>query len=74
MKLGLREWDCQDVGDGCRKKSNVTHYLDRTAGIAAIVCPSGIIINVTEMYTCESMTLMYLFLLGTFARGKDIDH
>ena len=26
------------------------------------------------MYTCESMTQMHLFLLGTFARGKDINH
>ena len=69
-----RDLDCQDVGDGCRKKSNVTHYLDRTAGIAAIVRPCGIIVNITEMYTCESMTQMYLFLLGTFACGKDIDH
>ena len=69
-----KDWDCQDVGDGCRKKSNVNHYLDRTAGIAAIVRPCGIIVNVVEMYTYESMTQMYLFLLGTFARGKDINH
>ena len=44
------------------------------AGIAAIVRPCGIIGNVTEMYTCESMTQMYLFSLGTFACGKDIQH
>ena len=66
--------DSQVIGDGCRKKTNVYHYFDRTAGIAAIVRPCGIIVNVTEMYTCQSMTQMYLFLLGTFARGKDIQH
>ena len=66
--------DAQDVGDGCRKKSNIKHYLDRTAGIAAIVRPCGVIVNVTEMYTCESMTQMYLFLLSSFARGKDVQH
>ena len=53
---------------------SVSHYLDRTAGIAAIVRPCGIIVNVTEMYTCESMTQMYLFILGTFGHGKDIQH
>ena len=66
--------DYQDGGDGCRKRSNVNHYLDRTARIAAIVRPCGIIVNVTEMYTCESMTQMYLFFLRTFAHGKDIIH
>ena len=73
-EVGREHLDCQDVGGGCRKKSSVNHYLQRTAGIAAIVRPCGIIANVTEMYTCESMTQMYLFLLGTFARGKDIQH
>lgn len=66
--------ESQDLGNGCRKKTNIHHYLDRTAGIAAIVRPCGIIVNVTEMYTCESMTQMYLFLLGTFGSGKDIQH
>ena len=56
-----QELDAQQIGDGCRKKSNVNHYLDRTAGVAAIVRPCGIILSVTEMYTCESMTQMYLF-------------
>jgi hypothetical protein len=51
----------------------INHYLDRTVGIAAIVRSYGIIVNVTEMYTCESMTQMYLFLLGTFAHGNDIE-
>ena len=41
--------DSQVIGDGCRKKTNVNHYFDRTAGIAAIVRPCGIIVNVTEM-------------------------
>ena len=72
--VGSEHLYSRDVGDGCRKKCNVNHYLDRTAGIAAIVRPCGIIVNVTEMYTCESMTQMYLFLLGTFGRGKDIQH
>ena len=59
-------------GSGCRKECNVTKYYNRTAGIAAIVRPCGIVVSTTEMYTHESMTQMYIFLLSTFARGKDI--
>ena len=63
-----------DDGTGCRKQCNVTKYYDRTAGIVAIVRPCGVVINIAEMYTNESMTQIYLFLLNTFARGKDINN
>ena len=52
--------------DGCRKPGNISKYYDRTAGIAAIVRPCGIVINWTEMYSHESLTQMYLFLIFTF--------
>ena len=29
QEVGSKCLDCQDVGDGCRKKSNVTHYLEK---------------------------------------------
>ncbi len=41
--------------------------------MAATVRPCGIVVNFTEMFTCESPTQMYLFLVFTFARGRDFD-
>ncbi len=38
-----------------------------------MVRPCGIVVNFTEMFTCESPTQMYLFLVFTFGRGRDID-
>ena len=63
-----------DDEDGCKKTSNITKYYNRTAGIIALVRPCGIVVNIGEMYTSESMTQMYLFLLQTFGRGDDIQH
>ena len=58
---------------GCKKASNVNRFYNTTAGIAAIVHPCGVVVSFTEMYTCESATQMYIFLLLTFGRGKDIE-
>ena len=56
----------------CKKERNVNRYYNRTAGIAAIVRPCGIVVNFCEMYTCESMTQMYLFVALTFGHGDHI--
>ena len=56
---------------GCRKEKGVHRFHDRTAGILALVGPCGVIVNTAEMYTCESPTQVYLFIVMTFARGKD---
>ena len=69
----LPDADSNDLLVSCKKSSNVDKFFDTTAGIAAIVRPCGIVVNVTEMYTCESPTQMYIFLLLTFGRGKDIE-
>ena len=61
-----------DTNDGCKKPSNITKFYDRTAGIIALLRSCGIVINWTEMYTCESLTQVYLFLIFTFGRGSDI--
>lgn len=58
---------------GCRKERGVNRFHDRTAGILSLVRPCGIIVNSCEMYTCESPTQVYLFLINTFARGSDIE-
>ena len=64
--------DSTDLLVGCRKSKGVTRSHDRTAGVLAIVRPC-VIVNTCKMYTCESPTQVYLFLVMTFARGRDID-
>lgn len=72
-KVGnLPDNDDESLLIGCRKVKGVTKFYDRTAGILALVRPCGVIVNTVEMYTCESPTQVYLFLLMTFARGQDI--
>ena len=51
---------------GCKKQIN--RYHNRTAGILAAVRPCGVVVNFTEMYTCESPTQAYVFLWLTFGR------
>lgn len=68
----LPDADSNHLLVGC-KASIVNKFYSTTAGIAAIVCPCGIVVNFTEMYTCESATHMYIFLLMTFGRGRDIE-
>ena len=53
---------------GCKKSSNLNRFYERTAGIMALMRPCGIIVNFTEMYTCESPTQAYIFLFSTFGR------
>ena len=72
-KVGeVPENDDESVLVGCRKEKGVTKFYDRTAGVLALVRPCGVIVNTTEMYTCESPTQVYLFLVMTFGHGDDI--
>ena len=73
-KVGsLPENDSLELFVGCKKSRQVNKFYDKTAGILSLVRPCGIIINTAEMYTCESPTQAYIFLIMTFARGRDID-
>lgn len=56
---------------GCKKASNLNRFYDRTAGIFALVRPCGVIVNFSEMYTCESPTQAYVFTYMTFGRSLD---
>ena len=69
----LPENDDNELLIGCRKAKGVNRFYDRSAGVLALVRPCGIFVNTTEMYTCESPTQVYLFLVMTFARANDID-
>ena len=74
VNLGtLPDSDSDELITGCRKQSNVNRFFDRTAGVAAAVRPCGIVVNFTEMFTCESPTQMYIFLVFTFGHSRDID-
>lgn len=44
---------------GCKKFENVNRFYSTTAGTLMIVRPCGIILNVSEMYKCESCTQVW---------------
>ena len=52
---------------GCKRPENCTKFFDTTAGMLALIKPCGIVVATCEMYTCESVTQVFLFLLRTFA-------
>ena len=56
---------------GCKKVENRTKYYTTTAGMLALIRPCGIVVNMTEMFTCESPTQVFLFLLRTFVTNTD---
>jgi hypothetical protein len=43
----------------------------RRVGILALIRPCGIVVNMTEMFTCESLTQVFLFILRTFSGSTD---
>ncbi len=65
----LPDNDDDTVLVGCKKAGNVNRFYDRTAGLFAVVRPCGVIVNFTEMFTCESATQAYIFLYTTFGRN-----
>ena len=56
---------------GCKSKERINRYMDRTAGLLTAGRPCGIIVKAQEMYTCESCTQVYAFLLLTFGKTTD---
>ena len=72
-KVGeVPENDDARVVIGCPKEKGVTKFYKRTASVLALVRPCGVIVNTSEMYTCESPTQVHLFLVTTFGQGDDI--
>lgn len=55
--------DDRSVHIGCKKERNVNRFSSRSAGIMAIVKPCGIIVDVSEMLTCESPSQLFVQLL-----------
>ena len=58
--------DIHDIG--CKKKENIHKYYDTTAGMLPLIRPCGIIVNMVEMFTCESLTQVLIFILQTFCK------
>lgn len=61
----------QTVHVGCKKAKDVIRVYNRTAGILAIVKPCGIIVDHCEMYTCESPSQVFTFMLRVFDNNWD---
>ena len=56
---------------GCKKKENISLFYETTAGMLALIRPCGIVVSMTEMFTCESLTQVFLFLLRTFGENTE---
>lgn len=59
---------------GCKDAKKVTKFTTSTAGILAMVKPCGIITAVSEMYTCESSSQVFAFLLRTLSECAAINY
>ena len=53
---------------GCKRPNKNTLFFESTAGMLALIRPCGIVVNMTEMFTSESFTQVFLFILRTFSR------
>jgi hypothetical protein len=53
---------------GCKKDSNILKYYKTTAGILALIKPCGIVVDICEMYTSESLSQVFIFILQTFCK------
>ena len=62
----LPDNDDDTILTGCKRAQNRNKFYSTTAGMLALIRPCGIVVAMTEMYTCESATQVFLFLLRTF--------
>ena len=53
---------------GCKRRNKKSQFFETTAGMLALIRPCGIVVNMTEMFTSESLTQVFLFILRTFSR------
>ena len=55
----------------CKKKENISLFFETTSGMLALVRPCGIVVSMTEMFTSESLTQVFLFILRTFTKTPE---
>ena len=69
---GLNLYD-EDFSDrGYKKRKNVNKFYETTAGTIAAVKPYSIIVNCQELFTSESPTQAFLFLINTFMKESTV--
>ena len=64
--LPEHECEAQQNEKGCKKKENISLFFQTTAGMLALIRPYGIALSMTEMFTSESYSQVFLFILRTF--------
>ena len=57
------------TGQGCKEDCNIDRFYQRTAGIFYFFRPCGIRISNFEMYTAESLSAVFTYLIDAF--GED---
>ena len=57
---------------GCKQFKNIPKFHDTTAGFLTAVKPCGVIISFTELYTMESCTQVFAFLLHLAEQSRAI--
>lgn len=62
----LPDNDSDSLLTGCKKAKNLNRVFNRTAGMLALIRPCGIVVSMAEMFSCESPTQVFIFLLRTF--------
>ena len=62
----IPEHDRLDFDEGgCKSKGRINRFMDCIAGLFTVGRPCGIIVKTQEMYTYDSCTQVYAFLLLT---------
>lgn len=54
-----------------KRNKNISLFYETTASILAFIRPCGIVVNMTKMFTCETLTQVFLFILKTFCGNTD---
>ena len=69
----LTEDEClaQQNAKGCKKKENILLFYQTTADMLALTRPCGIVVSMTKMFTSESYTQVFLFILRTFCSNLE---
>ena len=69
----LTEDEClaQQNAKGCKKKENISLLYQTTVRMLVPIRPCGIVVGLTEMFTSESYTQVFLFILRTFCSNLE---
>ena len=60
-------------GEGCKKEADVTTYYNRTAGMFYMFRSCGIRLSHWEMYSAESLSNVFLYLIDLFGEEPSTD-